>query len=93
MRSATASGEFRELSAFAVSQRDRIPLDGTGELIAKDVPDQLVVSGIVGDGTVVSAQVRGGMTSAGRNSCSRSMDRRAISRLPPQRGHPPNDRN
>jgi predicted dehydrogenase len=55
-------GEFRELSAFAVRQRDQIPLEGTGELIAKDVPDQLVVSGIVGDGTVVSAQVRGGMT-------------------------------
>ena len=55
-------GEFREMSAFAVSQRDRIPLEGTGELIAKDVPDQLVVSGIVGDGAVVSAQVRGGMT-------------------------------
>jgi predicted dehydrogenase len=54
-------GEFRELSAFAMSQRDRIPLDGTGEMVAKDVPDQLVVSGIVGDGTVVSAQVRGGM--------------------------------
>ncbi len=54
-------GEFRELSAFAVSQRDKIPLEGTGELVAKDVPDQLVVSGIVGDGTVVSAQVRGGM--------------------------------
>jgi predicted dehydrogenase len=54
-------GEFRELSAFAVSQRDRIPLEGTGEPIAKDVPDQLVVSGIVGDGVAVSAQVRGGM--------------------------------
>ena len=36
--------------------------EATGELIAKDVPDQLVVSGIVGDGAVVSAQVRGGMT-------------------------------
>jgi predicted dehydrogenase len=55
-------GEFRELSAFAVSQRGQIPLEGTGELITKDVPDQLVVSGIVGDGTVVSAQIRGGMT-------------------------------
>jgi predicted dehydrogenase len=55
-------GEFRELSAFAVSQRDRISLEATGELIGKDVPDQLVVSGIVGDGAVVSAQVRGGMT-------------------------------
>jgi predicted dehydrogenase len=55
-------GEFRELSAFAVSQRDRIPLGDTGELIAKDVPDQLVVSGIVASGAVVSAQVRGGMS-------------------------------
>jgi predicted dehydrogenase len=55
-------GEFRELSAFAVSQRDRIPLQSTGEMIAKNVPDQLVVSGIVGDGAVVSCQVRGGMT-------------------------------
>ena len=55
-------GEFRELSAFAVSQRSHIPLDGTGEMIAMDVPDQLVVSGVVGDGTVVSVQVRGGMT-------------------------------
>jgi predicted dehydrogenase len=54
-------GEFRELSAFAVSQRDQIPLEGTSELITKDVPDQLVVSGIVGDGVVVCAQVRGGM--------------------------------
>ena len=54
-------GEFRELSAFAVSQRDQIPLEGTGELITKDVPDQLVVTGIVGDGVAVSAQVRGGM--------------------------------
>jgi len=55
-------GEFRELSAFAVSQRTHIPLEGTGEMIPMSVPDQLVVSGIVGDGVVVSAQVRGGMT-------------------------------
>jgi predicted dehydrogenase len=55
-------GEFRELSAFAVSQRDRIPLQATGEIVAKDTPDQLVVSGIVGDGAVVSFQIRGGMT-------------------------------
>jgi predicted dehydrogenase len=55
-------GEFRELSAFAVSQRDHIPLRSTGELVAKNVPDQLVVAGIVGDGAVVSCQVRGGMT-------------------------------
>jgi predicted dehydrogenase len=54
-------GEFRELSAFAVSQRDHIPLQGTGEMVPKTAPDQLVVSGIVGDGAVVSFQIRGGM--------------------------------
>jgi len=54
-------GEFRELAAFVVSQRDHIPLAGTGEMIAKTSPDQLAVGGIVGDGAVVSFQVRGGM--------------------------------
>jgi predicted dehydrogenase len=54
-------GEFRELAAFAVSQRDRIPLQDTGEMVAMTSPDQLVVNGIVGDGVVVSLQVRGGM--------------------------------
>ena len=54
-------GEFRELAAFVVSQRDRIPLEQTGELIAKTSPDQLVVNGIVGDGAIVSFQIRGGM--------------------------------
>src|SRR5215472_9879372 len=54
-------GEFRELSAFVISQRDHIPLEGTGEMIAKTSPDQLVVNGIAGDGAVVSFQVRGGM--------------------------------
>jgi len=55
-------GEFRELTAFAVSQRDRIPLEATGEMVAKNAPDQLVVNGIVGDGAVVSFQIRSGMT-------------------------------
>src|SRR6202022_3244066 len=32
-------GEFRELAAFVVSQRDRIPVEETGELIAKTSPD------------------------------------------------------
>jgi predicted dehydrogenase len=59
-------GEFRELTAFALSQRDRIALEATGELVAKDTPDQLVVNGLVGgknaEGAVVSFQIRGGMT-------------------------------
>ena len=54
-------GEFRELAACAVSQRDRILLQGTGEIIPKTSPDQLVVNGIIGDGAVASFQVRGGM--------------------------------
>jgi predicted dehydrogenase len=45
-----------------VSQRDRIPLEATGEMVAKNAPDQLVVNGIVGDGVVVSFQIRGGTT-------------------------------
>ena len=54
-------GEFRELAAFVVSQRDRIPLEATDEIVAKTSPDQLVVNGIIGDGVVASFQVRGGM--------------------------------
>jgi predicted dehydrogenase len=54
-------GEFRELAAFAVSQRDRIPVEETGEVVPKDVPDQLVVNGIVGEQAAVSFQIRGGM--------------------------------
>ena len=54
-------GEFRELAAFVVSQRDRIPLEETGELMAKTVPDQVVVNGIVGESSAVSFQIRGGM--------------------------------
>jgi predicted dehydrogenase len=55
-------GEFRELAAFVVSQRDRIHSEDTGGLIPKTSPDQLVVTGIVGDAAVVSFQIRGGMT-------------------------------
>lgn len=59
-------GEFRELTAFAVSQRDRIALEATGEMVIKNTPDQLAVNGIVGgknaDGAVVSFQIRGGMS-------------------------------
>jgi len=54
-------GEFREVAAFVVSQRDRIHSEDTGGLIPKTSPDQLVVSGIVGEGAAVSFQIRGGM--------------------------------
>ena len=54
-------GEFRELSAFVVSQRDSIAADDAGGVIPKSAPDQLVVNGIAGNGAVVSFQIRGGM--------------------------------
>jgi predicted dehydrogenase len=54
-------GEFRELTAIAASQRDRIFSEDAGGLIAKTSPDQLVVNGVVGEGAVVSFQIRGGM--------------------------------
>jgi predicted dehydrogenase len=53
-------GEFRELSAFAISQRDRIVTEDQGE-VPLTSPDQLAVSGVLGSGAVVSFQIRGGM--------------------------------
>ena len=53
-------GEFREISAFALSQRDRIATDDEG-VVPLTSPDQLAVSGIVGEGAIVSFQIRGGM--------------------------------
>jgi predicted dehydrogenase len=52
--------DFRELSAFAVNQRDRIVTEDQGE-VALTSPDQLAVSGILGSDAVVSFQIRGGM--------------------------------
>jgi predicted dehydrogenase len=53
-------GEFRELSAFAVSQRSQIVTEDRGE-VPLTSPDQLAVSGILDNGAVVSFQIRGGM--------------------------------
>ena len=53
-------GDFRELSAFAVNQRDRIVTEDQGE-VALTSPDQLAVSGVLQNGAVVSFQIRGGM--------------------------------
>jgi hypothetical protein len=41
-------GEFRELAAFVVSQRDRIPLEATGEMVAKTSREQLAVTAFSG---------------------------------------------
>ena len=53
-------GSFRAVAGFAVTQRDSIPEQGTGRLIPKTSPDQLAISGLIGDAIAVSFQVRGG---------------------------------
>ena len=53
-------GEFHALAGFAVKQRDSIPEQGTGRLVPKTSPDQLAISGLIGDAIAVSLQVRGG---------------------------------
>jgi predicted dehydrogenase len=55
-------GEFQDLAGYVVSQRDSIPEQGTGRIIPKTSPDQLAISGLIGDGITVSLQVRGGVT-------------------------------
>src|SRR6266436_3700374 len=61
MRCVTASANSASSPPSWFSQRDRIPLQHTGEMVAKTSPDQVVINGIVGNGVVVSFQVRGGM--------------------------------
>jgi predicted dehydrogenase len=55
-------GEFRELAGYVVSQRDTIPEHGTDRHIPKTSPDQLAISGLIGEGIAVSLQIRGGVT-------------------------------
>ena len=71
-------GEFREVTAFEVSQRDRIPLEGTGEIIAKTSPDQLVVNGVVGTELLYHSR-SGAACGAEPSFCSRSTENVATS--------------
>ncbi len=73
-------GEFRELSAFVVSQRDEIFAEDAGGPIAKTSPDQLVVSGIVAGNSTGGRSCRSRSAAAcgaAPNTCSRSTARRA----------------
>jgi predicted dehydrogenase len=54
-------GEFREISAFAVSQRKEIFAEDRGTTIPLTAPDQLAACGLLESGAVVSFQIRGGM--------------------------------
>lgn len=55
-------GDFAQLSAFAEIQRPEMRVASTNTVVRNTVPDQMTISGIVGDGVVASFQLRGGMT-------------------------------
>ncbi|HEY3911136.1 MAG TPA: Gfo/Idh/MocA family oxidoreductase [Stellaceae bacterium] len=54
-------GEFREVSAYAVTQRREIFAEDQGTTIPLTSPDQLAVIGLLEGGAVASLQIRGGM--------------------------------
>jgi predicted dehydrogenase len=54
-------GEFREVSAYAVTQRSEIFAEDKGTTIPLTTPDQLAVIGLLDGGAIVSFQIRGGM--------------------------------
>lgn len=53
-------GEFSEISSIVTNRRETISLPETGERIPFDAPDQVLLTGRVGDGSPVSMHYRGG---------------------------------
>jgi predicted dehydrogenase len=53
-------GEFREVSATLATRRPTYQVSETQEIHSRDVDDQIAVSGVLTNGTVVSAHYRGG---------------------------------
>ena len=55
-------GEFASLAAMTAIQQPVVRLDGTGETVEKTTSDQLLVSGQLTNGAMLSAHYRGGKT-------------------------------
>jgi predicted dehydrogenase len=53
-------GDFRELSGTVATQFTTTKILETGETIAKDAPDQVIVNGVLEGGAVASAHINGG---------------------------------
>jgi predicted dehydrogenase len=53
-------GEFKELSSVVANQRERVKIVETGETIQMTSPDQVLISGILQSGVVVSVHLKGG---------------------------------
>jgi predicted dehydrogenase len=53
-------GEFKELSSVVANQRERVKIVETGETIQMTSPDQVLISGVLQSGVVVSVHLKGG---------------------------------
>jgi predicted dehydrogenase len=56
----TATGWPNKVDALLVNQFPEVTIRETGEVIPTTTPDQLVLSGIIGDGAVLSVHIEGG---------------------------------
>jgi predicted dehydrogenase len=59
-------GEFRELSSVVANQREQIKIVDTGKTIPMTAPDQVLLSGVLQNGAVVSVHLKGGTTNGTR---------------------------
>ncbi|WP_166875158.1 Gfo/Idh/MocA family protein [Salinibacterium sp. ZJ450] len=55
-------GEVTSISAMTAIQRPVVRLEGTDNTVQKTTPDQLLISGQLADGVMISAHYRGGRT-------------------------------
>jgi predicted dehydrogenase len=58
----TVLGEFESLAAMTAIQQPLVRVAGTDQTVEKTTPDQLLLSGRLADGTMVSGHYRGGKT-------------------------------
>jgi predicted dehydrogenase len=56
-------GEFTEVSAIVTTQHKRVEIVGTGETVDATTPDQVLVSGVLANGAVVSVHIKADMAS------------------------------
>ncbi|MES2425337.1 MAG: Gfo/Idh/MocA family oxidoreductase [Bacteroidota bacterium] len=55
-------GEFKELNATAVNRRNKTRVIETGEMVPMDVPDQIIVNGLLENGAAAAIHYRGGIS-------------------------------
>jgi predicted dehydrogenase len=53
-------GEFKELSSFVATQRRQVKNVDTGETLQMTSPDQVLLNGVLENGTLTSVHVKGG---------------------------------